>query len=55
MPITPFHVILLPLLCRSADGKEWTLAALRVPTPLTLASPTPSGRRYTPAPCRLDS
>ena len=31
MPIPPFHEILLPLLRRSADGKEWTLAALRGP------------------------
>jgi restriction system protein len=31
MPIPPFHEILLPLLSRSADGKDWTLAALRGP------------------------
>ena len=31
MPIPPFHEILLPLLRRSADGKDWTLAALRGP------------------------
>ena len=31
MPIPPFHEILLPLLRHSADGKDWTLAALRGP------------------------
>jgi restriction system protein len=31
MPIPPFHEILLPLLRRSADGKDLTLAALRGP------------------------
>jgi len=29
MPIPPFHEILLPLLRRSADGKDWTLADRR--------------------------
>ena len=29
MPIPQFHEIFLPLLRRSADGREWTLAALR--------------------------
>jgi len=31
MPIPQFHEIFLPLLRHSADGKEWTLAALRGP------------------------
>ena len=31
MPIPPFHEMFLPLLRRSADGKEWTVAALRGP------------------------
>ena len=31
MPIPPFHEIFVPLLRRSADGKDWTLAALRGP------------------------
>jgi len=31
MPIPQFHEIFLPLLRRSADGREWTLAALRGP------------------------
>ena len=31
MPIPPFQEFFLPLLRRSADGKEWTLAALRGP------------------------
>lgn len=29
MPIPPVHEMLLPLLRRSADGREWTVAALR--------------------------
>jgi restriction system protein len=29
MPIPPFPEMLLPLLRRSADGREWTVAALR--------------------------
>ena len=29
MAIPPFHEMLLPLLRRSADGREWTVAALR--------------------------
>ena len=29
MAIPPFHEMLLPLLRRSADGTEWTAAALR--------------------------
>lgn len=31
MPIPPYHEMLLPLLCRSADGEEWAVAALRGP------------------------
>ena len=31
MPIPQFHEIFLPLLRRSGDGQEWTLAALRGP------------------------
>jgi restriction endonuclease Mrr len=31
MPIPRFHEIFLPLLLRSAAGREWTLAALRGP------------------------
>jgi len=31
MPIPPFHEFFLPLLRRSADGRDWTLAALRGP------------------------
>jgi restriction system protein len=31
MPIPQFHEIFLPLLRRTADGREWTLAALRGP------------------------
>jgi restriction system protein len=31
MPIPQFHEIILPLLRRVADGREWTLAALRGP------------------------
>jgi hypothetical protein len=37
MPIPQFHEIFLPLLRRSADGREWHLAALRGPTPKTSA------------------
>jgi restriction endonuclease Mrr len=31
MPIPPLHEMLLPLLRRAVDGREWTLAALRGP------------------------
>ncbi|NBO94001.1 MAG: restriction endonuclease, partial [Planctomycetia bacterium] len=31
MPLPQFHEIFLPLLRRAADGREWTLAALRGP------------------------
>ena len=31
MPIPQFHEIFLPLLRRAADGRDWTLAALRGP------------------------
>ncbi len=31
MPIPPFHEMLLPLLRRSGDGREWPVAALRAP------------------------
>jgi len=58
MPIPAFHEILLPLLRRSADCKDWTLAALRGPiaedfalTDAERAELLPSGTRFANQPC----
>ena len=40
MPIPPFHEMLFPLRRRSADGTEWTVAALRGPIVGDSSSPS---------------